>query len=361
MKKVCFFGIYDPNYSRNRVLRVGFETNGYEIIDCQIDSRTSGRISKYWELYQTYKRLDLKHNPCDLVVVAFPGHTVVWLARILFGQKFIFDAFVSLYDSNVMDRKLYFSFDPRAWKDFCLDWWAVSLAPIVLLDTKAQIEYFHKTFSLDQTKAVRVFVGTDDRYFYPAERTNVLSGDKFVVHFHGSFIPLQGIEYIVRSASMLLEDSNIVFRLIGRGQERKKIEALVKDLKVSNTAFIDYVDYDKLRGYLNSAHVCLGIFGITDKASRVIPNKVFEALACGRPIITLDSPAIRELLNDGENVVLCRAGDDQSLKEAILKLKSLDLSKRELIGQNARKLYEEKLTPTKIVEQLLLDIEQALK
>ena len=359
MKKVCFFGIYDPNYSRNRVLRRGFEANDYEIVDCWSDPRASRGVFKYWKLYQEYKRLDLKRNPCDLNIVIFPGHTVVWLARLLFGPKFIFDAFVSLYDSNVLDRQIYSSFNPRAWKDFWLDWLAVSLSPTVLLDTEEQIKYFRRTFNLTTPKAIRVFVGTDDQYFYPSEETTILSSEKFVIHFHGSYIPLQGVEYILRAVKRLQNDPTIVFRLVGGGQERRQMEVLAKELDLTNVLFIDYVDYDKLRGYLNSAHICLGIFGTTAKAGRVIPNKVFEALACGRPIITEDSLAIRELLSNGKDVILCQAGDDQSLAEAILGLKR-DTSQQEKIGQSARKLYEEKLTPIKIVAQLLLDINQTL-
>lgn len=357
MKKVCFFGIYDPNYSRNRVLQVGFEANGYEIVDCRIDPRVNWGIFKYWKLYQEYRRLDLTHHPCDLVIVAFPGHSVMWLARLLFGRQLIFDVFVSLYDSNVMDRRQYSSFDPRAWKDFFLDWSAVNLASIVLLDTAEQIKYFHKTFNLAPAKAVRVFVGTDDQYFYPTPRSTILREGEFVVHFHGFYIPLQGVEAIIRAAARLADHQDIVFRLIGHGQERKKVDALAKKLGLTNLIFIDYVDYDKLRGYLNSAHICLGIFGTTAKAGRVIPNKVFEALACGRPIVTEDSLAIRELLSNGRDVVLCRAGDDQSLAEAILELKQ-DASKRERIGLNAREFYEGNLTPAKLVAQLLVDISQ---
>jgi glycosyltransferase involved in cell wall biosynthesis len=65
------------------------------------------------------------------------------------------------------------------------------------------------------------------------------------------------------------------------------------------------------------ADVCLGIFGTSAKAQRVIPNKVYDALACARPVITADTPAIRELLQPDDQVIVCPPGDPESLADAI--------------------------------------------
>jgi glycosyltransferase involved in cell wall biosynthesis len=57
------------------------------------------------------------------------------------------------------------------------------------------------------------------------------------------------------------------------------------------------VDYSELVDWIHRADICLGIFGDSEKAARVIPNKVFQILSTGTPLITRDSPAIRELLD----------------------------------------------------------------
>ncbi len=100
--KVCYFGIYNSEYSRNRVLISGFKKNGAEIYECRVGPRV-GKAKKFINLYKEYKKI--KHNKFDYVIVAFPGHSVVWLAWLLFGKRIIFDAFTSLYNSNVYDRK----------------------------------------------------------------------------------------------------------------------------------------------------------------------------------------------------------------------------------------------------------------
>ena len=49
----------------------------------------------------------------------------------------------------------------------------------------------------------------------------------------------------------------------------------------------------------------------------MIPNKVFQALACGTPVVTADTPAARELLRDGESALLVPPGDPAALVDAI--------------------------------------------
>ena len=89
VKKVLFFGIYDPNYSRNVVLKQGFRENGWQVVECRVNPRFNLGLKKYWQLWREGARIN--KEKFDLVIVAFPGHTVVWLARFLFGRKIIFD------------------------------------------------------------------------------------------------------------------------------------------------------------------------------------------------------------------------------------------------------------------------------
>ena len=60
--------------------------------------------------------------------------------------------------------------------------------------------------------------------------------------------------------------------------------------------WVDWVDYADLVSWISRADLCLGIFGTSEKAASVIPNKVYQVVAAGRPVVTRDSPAIRELL-----------------------------------------------------------------
>jgi glycosyltransferase involved in cell wall biosynthesis len=93
-----------------------------------------------------------------------------------------------------------------------------------------------------------------------------------------------------------------------------------------------------------TAHVCLGIFGRTEKADRVVPHKIFQAMALGKPVITARTPAIEEFFSDRENVLLCRKEDPRSLVEAILELKR-DTALRERIAQKGHDMVWQKYHP----------------
>ncbi|OYV63111.1 MAG: hypothetical protein B7X03_03145 [Parcubacteria group bacterium 21-58-10] len=348
--EVCFFGIYDPSYSRNRVLIRGFEENGFEVVPCRVDPREHRGISKFFFLIREYFRIR-KHS-FDLVVVAFPGHTVVWLARLLFGRPIVFDAFVSLYDSNVFDRKLYSAASLRGRLDWLRDYTSARLAGIVLLDTEAHIDYFVRTFGLPREKFLQVPVGSDERIFYPHDTPRT---GEFIVHFHGTFIPLHGVPYILEAAR-LLTDEPLRFRIVGGGQEYRRVREEAAKLGLTNVDFVDSVPLKELPGLIASAQVCLGIFGDTEKAGRVVPNKVFECMAMGKPIITADSPAIRALFAPAAPpLVLVPSADAAALAAAVRAL-SRDSVRRSELGEAAAAFFRAHLTPRAIVADLLAEL-----
>jgi glycosyltransferase involved in cell wall biosynthesis len=351
MKTVCFFGLYNPQYSRNKVLITGFQQNNWQVAECRVDPHLYRGWKKYWQLVKVRGKVT---GPIDLVIVAYPGQTVVWLARLLFWrQMIVFDAFTSLYDSNVFDRQLYPKNNWYAWRDWLLDWLALSLADKNLVDTNEHAKYFHQTFGIEIKKFIRVFVGSE----IGTEIIHAISklSDKFLVHFHGHYIPLQGIEYIIKAAKILNTNPEIKFRLVGTGQEYQNIQKLYSEIETSNIEFLSEVPFEQLASLIEESDIVLGIFGLTNKAQRVIPNKVFEGLSLGKPVVTADTPAIRELLTDQKNVLLCKAGDYSSLAEKIVFLEKNPTIAKE-IASAGRELMKNQITPKKLVQKSLEDL-----
>ncbi len=152
------------------------------------------------------------------------------------------------------------------------------------------------------------FVGAEDRVFRPGWQPH----EAFHVLFVGKLIPLHGLETILEAARLAPE---IPFRIVGSGQ----LEALLLRA-AANIEWVPWVEYERLPEEIQRAGCALGIFGTCAKAERVIPNKAFQALACGTPLVTADTPAARELLEDGESALLVPAGDADALAAAVRRL-----------------------------------------
>src|SRR5262249_56517474 len=133
----------------------------------------------------------------------------------------------------------------------------------------------------------------------------------------------------------LLEGDGRRLRLIGDGQDRPAAEALARELGVRNVEFLDPVPEAELAGEIARASICLGVFGTSDKASRVVPNKVFQCAAAGRAVVTADSPALRNAFGDA--LVTVPAGDAPALAAA---LRALRGPARLAVAERAREVFE---------------------
>src|SRR3546814_10781357 len=117
------------------------------------------------------------------------------------------------------------------------------------------------------------------------------------VLFYGQFIPLHGVDTVIRAAR-LLRNEPVEWQIIGQGQVAPCIRAMLAEEPLPKLHWLEWVEYRQLKQFIAEAELCLGIFGPSEKAASVIPNKVFQLVAAGRPVITRDSAAIRELLPD---------------------------------------------------------------
>lgn len=344
VQKVCYFGNFDPDYSRNRVVIKGLRENGFEIVLCNM--RTRG-----FKLYQgLYRRLKKLKGRYDIIIV---GHTdnrwMVPLAKLLTRKPVIWDGFYSLYDSWVLDRRLVPRWHPKAWYYWLLDHLNGALADGVMVDTREHATFFKQKYSVAPRKILKVYVGSDIQRHGPGPILD--KGARILVHFHGYYIPLQGVEHIVRAAA-LLKNRHIDFRFVGSGQEYERVRERADEMDATNISFVDRVPYDELIRLMSEADICLGIFGKTEKAERVIPNKVYEAIAMGKATVSGDTPAIRELFTDRVDILLCKMADPQDLADKIVELAE-DGVLRKRIAEGGYLLYKNKLTPKHVVAPLI--------
>ena len=152
------------------------------------------------------------------------------------------------------------------------------------------------------------------------------------------------IDIIVEAAKILNNQSMIKFILIGEGQTRIDIESLIKTYNLKNIEIKNKVPEEKLIVDIEKSDVCLGIFNSKKKALSVIPQKVLFALSSQKPLITANTPAVKEAgLENEKNCILVEPENSEDLARSILLLKN-NKELREKIAIEGYKTFHENLS-----------------
>lgn len=347
MKTLCAFGYFDLSGERSWVIRKGLEEAGFTVSLCRTE--VPGFWPKIHDLLAQWKQMK---SSVDVLYVVFPGHYLMPIAWWLAKRKripLVLDVFISLYETEVEDRAHFSPWHPKAALLWLFDWLACTLAEKVLIDTPEHRDYFVQRYRIAERKFLVVPVGCRTDLFQPISVAR--TPGPFRVRFHGSFIPLHGIETILRAAKEL-EGQDIAFECVGKGQTLPAMRALSSELELKNVRFLDPIPLRAIPAFIAGADVCLGIFSPNPKAKRVVPTKAFEILAVGKPLITARTPASERVFRNRENALLVTSGDPHSLANAIRSLianPSLAFS----IAENGHRLFLQKFQPRTIVESLV--------
>ena len=186
--RVCFFGDFDPEYNRTKMLIEGLRLKGVEVLLCHTRERSK---KKYVELWRQFR---LMKNQCDVVVLGFSDDRWMPLAaRVIVGRKKImWDLWFSYYDNWVFDRKLVKPHSLKALFHWSFDWVNCRLVDGVVLDYVTHINYFRDTFGVNPARCFQVNGTADTCVFYPQPKPTAAAG-KFRVEYHGKYIPVQGV------------------------------------------------------------------------------------------------------------------------------------------------------------------------
>jgi glycosyltransferase involved in cell wall biosynthesis len=324
MKHVLWWGRFDPDYSRNRILRGLLLDLGWRVSDFH------PALSQFGDVEATLRgqtRPDLVWVPCfrqrDLAAA------LRWSRR--YGVRLLADPLISAYDKQVDERSKLKADSLRARRLMAWESGLLRRADIVLADTAAHANYFEHQLGVAADRLHVVPVGAEEAIFRPAPQR--LFGDRpLELLFFGSYIPLQGPRVIVEAARRYI-GAPVRWYLVGNGPLRQECEAAAKGLK--NVVFEDWIPYQTLPARIHQADLVLGIFGATPKAGRVIPNKAYQALACGRPLITRSAQAYPDdLVRAADSGILWVPPDDP---DALAKtVAELAIAPAKLIGLAAQ-------------------------
>jgi glycosyltransferase involved in cell wall biosynthesis len=336
--RVCYFGTYRSQYARNQILIEGLRRAGVEVLECHeslwIDDSDRVKTAEggwfhpsfWWRVLRTYYRLLVQYRHIktyDILVVGYPGHFDIFLARLLSWWRrtpLVWDVLNSLY-LIILERGIHKSHPLTGQIIRIVEKIACQLPDMMILDTKQFIDWFQKTHNVNSRKFRLVQIGADDRLFQPIDNISS-SDDPFDVIYYGSYIPNHGVSYIIQAAAILADDPNIRFTMIGDGPEQPIAKTLSHKFNLNNVQFLDWMDHKELINQIARANLVLGVFGTTQQLLLTNNNKIYEAFAMRKPVISGNSPALPLMLINREHLYLCERGNPDSLAEGISTLKN---------------------------------------
>lgn len=365
--KVCYFGTYRKNYSRNRIMIAALESAGVDVIQChetlwhgiqdRVNVTESGWKSPafWWRVVKTYSKLIwrfFKIKDFDILMVGYPGQFDIFLAKLmaLFRRKpLVWDVFMSIYlvaKERSLDQVNSFSVKMIRW----FERRALNLPDLLIQDTAEYVAWFHEEYHLSPDRFKLVPTGADDRTFKPIAEPAEKEENLFTVLYYGTFIPNHGVLKIAEAANILRDERDILFEIIGDGPEKELFEKFAQDNRLTNVRMIEWMEQETLLQHISKADICLGAFGMTPQSLMTVQNKIYECLAMGKPVITGESPAVKSAL-PVEAIVTCSREEPGDLARAILGLKQ-DSAKRQRLSQNAAAVFNQNYSVSSLGKQL---------
>jgi glycosyltransferase involved in cell wall biosynthesis len=355
--RVCYFGTYRDEYSRNRILIEGLRRNGVQVIECherlwdgiedRVETVQGGwkRPSFWWRIVTVYARLIRRYwqlgGDYDVLVVGYPGQLDVFLARLLswlHRKPMAWDIFMSIY-LIALERGL----DSKSRVGVSLlrrlEWLACRLPDQLIIDTAAYAAWFEHTHGVPASRFGLVPTGADDRIFFPIP-PSANKPDCFTVLYYGTFIPNHGVLTIVEAAALLTDDPSIHFEMIGDGPDRAAAMALAQEEGLTNVTFSGWLESEELRQRIADADICLGVFGTTPQSLMTVQNKIYECLSMGKPVLTGDGPAVSSQFVHKQHLFLVTRMDAQALADSVQVLQA-NSALRERLGQEGGALFRE--------------------
>jgi glycosyltransferase involved in cell wall biosynthesis len=170
--------------------------------------------------------------------------------------------------------------------------------------------------------------------------------------------PKYGIEYLIRSFKILLNNDDIIkyglkkklrLTIVGKGKQRKYLENLTKELGIEDaTNFVGVVPYNEVPNYLNSLDIFCAPSTLDSESFGVA---IIEASACKLPVIVSDVGGLPEVVDNGNTGYIVSSKDSKAIAEKLYEL-VFDESKRKSMGNKGRKKVAELYDWNKNVDKM---------
>lgn len=177
-----------------------------------------------------------------------------------------------------------------------------------------------------------------------------ITPDTFKIIYFGAMGEANAIEYILETAELLKNNSEIEFLFIGNGSKKDLIEETIVNKKLANVKYLGLFSMEKTSELVNICDVSLVTFSNIPILYTNSPNKLFDSLSAGKPIIVNSKGWTKTLVEENNCGLYVDPESPEDFMEKVLQLKDAPDTRR-IMGLNSRKLAESKYDKSILCEQ----------
>jgi len=175
--------------------------------------------------------------------------------------------------------------------------------------------------------------------------------DKFVVLYAGAHGLSNDLGMVLQAADQLRADKKIAIVLLGDGKDKQTLQNEAAKMKLDNVIFVSPLPKAQMAQALAAADACLAILKPLKLYATVYPNKVFDYLAAGRPVLLAIDGPIRAVVEQAGAGVFVPPGDPAALAAAMRKL-AADPAAAQRMGLAGRAYLEKHFERGALAKQL---------
>ncbi|OGC39122.1 hypothetical protein A2Y85_02020 [candidate division WOR-3 bacterium RBG_13_43_14] len=185
------------------------------------------------------------------------------------------------------------------------------------------------------------------------EKSGIVS-DQNIILFVGRSVERKGVDCLIKAFGQIKDQIPHRLIIVGDGPERRNWEAMAKNIDQSGRIqFTGWVSNEELSEFYRTCSFFV-LPAVYDKHGDTegLGVVLIEAMSYSKPVIASSAGGITDVVSDGQNGILVEPGDKNALSRAMLKMIN-DASMRIKMGQNAKKIIDEKFNWDKIVNDLI--------
>ncbi|HNT67038.1 MAG TPA: glycosyltransferase family 4 protein [bacterium] len=218
------------------------------------------------------------------------------------------------------------------------------------------------TTSVDPDKVALIRNGTNTRLFSYAgaeKKTALGLQDKFVVLYAGILGIAQGMETLCRLVQRCKADPDLHFVFIGAGPLQEEVQTWRQQWELHNLSLLGQLPHREMPAYLSAADACLVPLKKNPLFLGALPSKMFDCMACERPVILSVDGEARTVLEKAGAGLYAEPDNVEALYRAVYTLKSMSLAQRQAMGRSGRAFVENRFSrqqQARELEAVLLDL-----